>query len=857
MEKLQLRFSDHKYRTLMALVEDLTPPPDPEAEALAESRRLAAEAHAKEREQARKADDKRLAVEYRRKANERRQLLDQAKAEEQAKQEQGDADASQLELPKSPRQRGRANSARSARSVTDDEFYSCDEGEDEEPVAEPARVGLASLMSPSMADLPRARATSVGSADTLMPGETRGLSPEASADELRVAKHVQVQASFSIGAVAVVLLDAKQSREVKPDEREMLTVQIVELAVKEFVMREDMQAHVTLAKLEILDCVSVREYVLESNPVEGDDGHSSLVDLKYAACPATSVLLGEHNNTLMAVTVGMGHLRLCVAQDTVRTLLTWAAVTFDSGPKTVEVEKPKSRVLELDSAENADDAAVEKAEDAEDEADSPAATSSELVQMKADITIGGLELLLATDKAEVASASLSGLSVTARITSDITAAHVELSSLQVLDLTGANSLYPTIVSVDADGSSLLVVDFQMFTQANKADTDLDMKVQVLLNRIRVNVLMRFITDMSNFAGGLTPPEIQHPTPDPSAAPARAPSPSPSATSAMAAQAAASTAIAIAAAAVGTKIGLDVTLNAPHIVVPTNSQATAALCLDLGTVSITNKVQTTPLSHLGVAKGPAYAVVDEITLVLDDLRLEIKPSEETPGTTLLQPARLELEVQRCLTEKLNDVPDIKVTGSLPTLLLALDDGDYTTVMGIVTGNLQEKSLLPVPTPPEPIIIGAEDVPKINGGDAQEIDVQQLEHAALHDPEPHVVSPEFGTPINGYVMPTLLVNDKPVVEGESRPRSVSMAVRTAMEQNQSKLEQIYASTVLNIKLGGVSLQLTKSNAPLAHFRILDIGIDATIESDGAIVARVSLHEIVATDDRKDSGYVLSHW
>lgn len=139
----------------------------------------------------------------------------------------------------------------------------------------------------------------------------------------------------------------------------------------------------------------------------------------------------------------------------------------------------------------------------------------------------------------------------------------------------------------------------------------------------------------------------------------------------------------------TRLGLQVQMKAPVIIIPQNSTSLNTMLVDLGHLSVTNKF------HLAGKSSPSGvpAVLEEMRIVLTSTKLS-RAHVEKGGKImmeceLLEPVTIALTMHRNLSAAwYHDKPDIDVSGALEPLMLRLSQGDFKTIMQILDENMNE-------------------------------------------------------------------------------------------------------------------------------------------------------------------------
>lgn len=128
----------------------------------------------------------------------------------------------------------------------------------------------------------------------------------------------------------------------------------------------------------------------------------------------------------------------------------------------------------------------------------------------------------------------------------------------------------------------------------------------------------------------------------------------------------------------TKIGLDISLDAPKIIVPRNWESESCVIIDLGKISITNEFKTRQ-----------KAVLDTMSLKLSSTKISIEKFSHINNNLndILQPISFTISVTRNLTfSQHKSYPEIQVSAKLEGVDLRLSQYDIQLFMNILGENL---------------------------------------------------------------------------------------------------------------------------------------------------------------------------
>lgn len=145
----------------------------------------------------------------------------------------------------------------------------------------------------------------------------------------------------------------------------------------------------------------------------------------------------------------------------------------------------------------------------------------------------------------------------------------------------------------------------------------------------------------------------------------------------------------------TRIGLDIVLEAPVIIVPRNWESTTCLSIDLGQIVIRN-----------VIKRIQTSLIDQIKCELSNFKVSASDlqSEQSTDTQddLIHPISFILEADRNLTFETNKKkPEIELKATLNNIQLSISQFNLMLLMSILSENLAE-----VAEPPSPVVTANE-------------------------------------------------------------------------------------------------------------------------------------------------------
>ncbi|KAK9871302.1 hypothetical protein WA026_011571 [Henosepilachna vigintioctopunctata] len=276
-----------------------------------------------------------------------------------------------------------------------------------------------------------------------------------------------------------------------------------------------------------------------------------------------------------------------------------------------------------------------------------------------------LKVLISTDKLKVAEIAIKGIAAQVVMKDANTAVNSVLQDIAVLDL-NPKSIHKQILTVE--GGETLNLNVIMNNVENSEPESPDIIIEAQMGGLRVIFLNWFVTNILNFLNNFQAAKdaiIQA-----------------SANAAEVAKQSAQDAYQKA-----TKISLNVNIKAPDILVPISSRSLDGIGLDLGHITITNRLSTLTVDSKFKSYGPA--VIDRIRVNLTNLKLsKIKLNKN-------------LEIN--LSSWYKVIPDIDMSGNINEIKVRFSHLDMATVMGTINGNLAEgSSQLNVPAPEVPSV-----------------------------------------------------------------------------------------------------------------------------------------------------------
>eukprot|EP00058_Branchiostoma_floridae_P017686 XP_002603175.1 hypothetical protein BRAFLDRAFT_226506 [Branchiostoma floridae] len=150
----------------------------------------------------------------------------------------------------------------------------------------------------------------------------------------------------------------------------------------------------------------------------------------------------------------------------------------------------------------------------------------------------------------------------------------------------------------------------------------------------------------------------------------------------------------------TRLALDISVNAPVIVIPQSSTNRQALLADLGKLTVQNSFRIS-----GDASKDVPAVLDSMKIDLTALKMSrglMEKDECKAEILLIEPVNLRLSITRNLAAGwYHDVPEVDISGKLEAINVRLGQDDFTMMMATLDQNLNEgkPAVVQPESPPE--------------------------------------------------------------------------------------------------------------------------------------------------------------
>ena len=136
-----------------------------------------------------------------------------------------------------------------------------------------------------------------------------------------------------------------------------------------------------------------------------------------------------------------------------------------------------------------------------------------------------------------------------------------------------------------------------------------------------------------------------------------------------------------------RVKLDITMEAPIIILPVSSRKPFTFEANLGKATLSNDHRSTP--HF------AHTILTDImSFKLSEMSLSRSRVQGEETINIIQPISFDLEITRNMegAYKEDDLPEVKIEGTLHQVVASLSKEDYNTLIAMVLENFQEQGVL---------------------------------------------------------------------------------------------------------------------------------------------------------------------
>ncbi|XP_076814167.1 intermembrane lipid transfer protein VPS13A-like isoform X3 [Clavelina lepadiformis] len=382
-----------------------------------------------------------------------------------------------------------------------------------------------------------------------------------------------------------------------------------------------------------------------------------------------------HNKTELMLKIRFGTLKLGVHAQAIKRLVDFAKKLSDIKPPSsakepVAVAVSSSTVGTVTSTEteflSATDVSVAS------KTNLPPASDGPVINVHLQATLDCIDIAVMDQKNLVTNIQVQGVESVVLVSVLSLKVNAKLHNLTVCD-PSEDTLYKNIVS--AIGNDILLAEFINYNNATEGPQafanmrNVDTSIRLKLGNSRIIFLNKFVQKLVEYGAHFSDAK----------------------TAVIKTGTAAQKKVAAKAqqlASTNPRVKLDITLNAPSIVVPMHSKSREAITTDLGTLVVMNKFSASDHQH---EWGPA--VKDEMMVTLRDMKIrKCLFDEEMNGekeSVILEDLVLVTEIVRNLsTSWYHDIPDVGISGHMPPISIKLSQVDIISILGILDQNLSE-------------------------------------------------------------------------------------------------------------------------------------------------------------------------
>ena len=303
----------------------------------------------------------------------------------------------------------------------------------------------------------------------------------------------------------------------------------------------------------------------------------------------------------------------------------------------------------------------------------------EAIDLKVTANLQSVKADLMTTKVNFATIQVENLGTEVKLAKSKTEMDVKLQNFKIYDKQKAFTLYEMIA--ECTGDQVLDVNIEIYDMLTEKEKEMgmpDIKVKINMGQIKFVFLMKFISDLLIFIDPFTNMKefIKQ-------------------------QALEAYDISAKVLEEGynnaTRIKLDISLDAPIIVLPVSSRKKETFEANLGKLRLQN-------NHHYQEHYAHLITLDTMNISLSEMRLnrtriaEGRNDNSTVGSCeIIKPIDFELEVTRNMDGAMTevDIPEIQVKGTLHEIRIELSKDDYNALIAMVIENFQEKGVMEPP------------------------------------------------------------------------------------------------------------------------------------------------------------------
>ncbi|XP_052785478.1 intermembrane lipid transfer protein VPS13A-like [Mya arenaria] len=406
------------------------------------------------------------------------------------------------------------------------------------------------------------------------------------------------------------------------------------------------------------------------NTPQSVHGPSHLLNVNYLKANTDAPdFATTYKKTEQTVNVDFASLELLLHQEAILDLLVFAQSLQTPEVKQLESKTPQVKAT-ADETEKSKELVKKKHVFKKD---------PDLIDMKLKAGLKMFSVAICSQKKMITDIRVKGIEAEVTLQERQTQVSAVLKGISVQD-PSPETFYPNILEIE--GTEMLTLNLAIFnnnTEGERYDdmNNVDMKVKVMIGKIKVTFLNKFVADLLAFADNFQ--EAQAKLKEASTAMAEI--------TQDAVQNLQETA---------SRLSLQVEMHAPLILMPQNSKCYDVLIVDLGHLQVKNNFE-----KLGQrAPSGIPAVLEKMNVTLTNVKIsraKVDASQFVKAEVeLLQPVTISVNICRNLSAAwYHDSPDIDISGTLNLLQLCLSQGDFTAMMLTLNENLSEGQTKPAP------------------------------------------------------------------------------------------------------------------------------------------------------------------
>ncbi|XP_070568681.1 intermembrane lipid transfer protein VPS13A-like isoform X2 [Ptychodera flava] len=278
---------------------------------------------------------------------------------------------------------------------------------------------------------------------------------------------------------------------------------------------------------------------------------------------------------------------------------------------------------------------------------------------------------------------------------------------------------------------------------------------------------------------------------------------------------------------GKKIGLNITIRAPVILIPQSTQSPNTLIAHLGDLTVRNSFEEAAIPEgVSVDRKP---LVDHLKVELNALQVSRAMIVENQAygarCLIVEPVSLHLDIKRALQPTIKQVLLFDITARLENIKINLGEQDLATMLAVTTQNLREGQTEEIAVVQESTVEGRVEAPvevslRVDDSQAMREDSGIDDDSSADEREERRVANR---------------NWK-----ETRVSFVMEGVDLELFTNEPRLD----------KGGSSGLQLRDPKHGLSQFMMHDVHMTASIYNDKTMEVKLTLQSISLEDIRKNS-------